>query len=132
MPLAAKALEFILPAGVDRYIGLLVEEPDIVAGTYSELADSEYARVAHSAWTNSDMGDGVAARANNGAVVFPGVVDQDTTVTHWAIFDAAVAGNLLAAGPLLNLAGDAEPQLIATNDVPRFTSGELKLLSEAV
>ena len=64
MPLGPAALELILPAGVDRYVALLVEEPDVVAGTYSELADTEYARVAHSAWVNSDLGDGVGARAS--------------------------------------------------------------------
>ena len=132
MPFAPTALALILPDGVARYVGLLTAQPDVVAGTYAELADSEYVRVTHDAWVDLDLGDGLGARANDGAIAFPGVVDDDTTISHWAIFDAAVAGNMLAVGPLLNLAGEPEPQLVATNVQPRLNDGELRLLTEAL
>lgn len=127
MPIAPTALELILPDGVDRYVALLVEEPDVVDGTYVEFSDSAYERVAHSAWSTEKIAEGVAARQNNGAIVFASMGDADAVVTHWAIFDAAVAGNLLAAGPTLNGAGEVEPLVINTNDVPRFNSGDLSL-----
>lgn len=131
MPLAAAALEILLPNGTDRWVGLLSEAPDVVAGTYVEITDSEYVRVAHDAWLTEET-KGLARRSNNGAIVFPGVVDADiTVVSHWGIFDADVAGNLLIAGPTLNMFGEAEPQSIPTNDVPRFNSGDLALYSEA-
>ena len=129
MPLGPTALALILPNGVARHVGLLVAKPNLVAGTYVEVADTEYVRVAHAAWVDSAV-DGVAVRRNDGAIVFPAIVDDDTQITYWAIFTAAIAGNILAAGPLLNIAGKPQPQLISTNDVPRFNSGELKLLSE--
>ena len=130
MPFFATGLELLLPNGTDRWIGLLLAEPDEVAGTYEECADSEYVRVAHDAWTTIDSGDGRTARANNGAIVFPGMVDADeTTITHWGIFDAENAGNLIAAGPVLN--GDKEPQpaTITIGNQPRFNDGDLWLLS---
>lgn len=130
MPIAPTALALILPNAVNRYVALLVAAPDVVAGTYVELGDADYVRVAHSSWVDLDLGDGVGARANNGAVVFPAVTDADTTISHWAIFDAATNGNLLAAGPLLNGTGNPQPQLIATNDVPRFNDQGLRLRTE--
>lgn len=131
MPLAPSALELILPdGGVDRYVALLLEAPDVVAGTYTEVGDVDYERIAHDAWSTTDLGGGVASRANNGAIVWASMGDADITITHWAIFDAATLGNMLAAGPCRNLAGDIEPLFVATNDVPRFNSGDLRLLTE--
>lgn len=130
VPLAPAALELILPNGVDRYVALLVEAPDIVAGTYVELVDTDYARVPHSAWTTADLGGGVASRSNNGAIVFASMGDADKVVTHWAIFDAATLGNLLAAGPTLNGDGEVQPLVVLTNDQPRFNAGDLALLTE--
>lgn len=129
MPLGPTALALILPNGVDRYVGLLVAAPDEVAGTYEELTDSEYTRIAHGAWATVDNGDGRAARRNNGAVVFGGIVDADTTITHWGVFDAANAGNLLAWAAVLNSDGVPQPAFVPTNDQPRFNDGDLKLLS---
>ena len=129
MPLFAKALELLLPTGTDRYIGLLLAEPDVVAGTYDEVTDSEYVRIAHDAWGNVDNGDGRLARRNSGAIVFNGIVDTEIVVTHWGLFDAVTDGNLLAAGPVLNSDGVPQPAVIGENDQPRFNDGDLALLS---
>lgn len=129
MPLFAKALELLLPNGTNRYVALLLSEPDVIAGTYDEVTDSEYVRIAHAAWVSLDNGDGRLARRNSGAVVFNAIVDDETTVTHWAIFDAVNAGNLLAAGPVLNGDGEPQPAVIGENDQPRFNDGDLELLS---
>lgn len=130
MPLAPTALELILPDGVDRYVALLLDEPDVIAGTYTEVGDVDYERIAHSAWANADLGGGIGSRANNGAIVWASMGDADITVTHWAIFDAYEAGNLLAAGPCRNGAGEVEPLFVPTNDIPRFNDGDLRLLTE--
>lgn len=129
MPLSPTGLELILPAGTDRWVGLLLSEPDALAGTYEEVTDSEYARVSCSTWTNVDNGDGRLARRNSGALVFNGIVDVlSTVVTHWGIFDAGTNGNLLASGPILNSDGEAEPMTIPIDDQPRFNDGDLALL----
>lgn len=124
------ALEFLLPSGTDRWIGLLLEPPDLIAGTYVECADSEYTRIAHDAWSNTDLGDGRAARVNSGAIVFNGLVDADeTTIPWWGIFVEEEGGHLLVAGPILNSDGEEQPLIVATNNQPRFDDGDLKLLS---
>lgn len=132
MPLFAKALELLLPNGTDRYIGLLLAEPDVVAGTYDELADSGYSRITHAAWVSADNGDGRLARRNSGAIVFDAIVDAAATVTHWAVFDAAAAGNIIAAGPVLNSEGVAQPAEVGVGDQARFNDGDLELLSSEV
>lgn len=133
MPFFAKGLELLLPPGVDRWVGLLLAEPDEFTGTYEEVTDSEYVRQVHSKWLTIDNGDGRAARVNDEAIVFNALVDLDETViTHWGIFDAATDGNLLAAGPVLNGDGIPQPAVVPTNDQPRFNNGDLKLLSSEV
>lgn len=133
MPLFATALALLLPSGSDRWVGLLLSAPDEVAGSYDEVSDAGYARVAHDAWTDVDNGDARLGRRNNGAVVFAALAGASTIVTHWGIFDAVVAGNLLAAGPVLNGGGVAQPATIPAGDQPRFNDGDIMLLSsEAV
>lgn len=128
MPLTAAGLALILPSGGDRWVGLLVAEPDYVAGTYEEAADSGYARISWDAWLTEDNGDGRLRRRNDGAIVFGLVADGDVTLTHWGVFDALTNGNLLAAGPLRNLEGVVEPVLLPVADQARFTDGALRLL----
>lgn len=133
MPLFAKGLERMLPNGADVWVGLLSEEPDEVTGDYVELTAGGYARVVHDAWVTADNGDGRTARRNNGAVVFAALTDAETSFTHWAIFDAANAGDLIAAGPVLNGDGVPQPATVTLGNQPRFNDGDVKVLSsEAV
>lgn len=129
MPIFAKGLERVLPSGADVWVGLLSEEPDEVAGTYVELVAGGYARVVHDAWVTADNGDGRTARRNSGAVVFAAFTDDETIFSHWGIFDAALDGNLIAAGPVLNGDGVPQPATVTTGNQPRFNDGDLKALS---
>ena len=132
MPVATAGLERLLPTGTNVFVALLTDAPNLVAGTYTELADAQYARVAHSAWVISYSISDKVSRQNNGAIVFPAISDQAVTLTWWALFDAAPlgTGNMLAAGPLLNAGLHPEPQLVAISDQPRFVTGDLRVLSE--
>lgn len=132
MPLFAKGLEVLLPNGVDRWVGLLAAAPDEIAGTYQEIDDADYQRTPHAAWVSADNGDGRLARRNSGAVVFGNNLLAETTVSHWGIFDAEVAGNLIAAAPVLNGDGEPQPAVIPEGDQPRFNDGDLQLLSREV
>lgn len=128
MPILRKGLELILPPATQRWVGLLVDEPDLAAGTYSEITDSAYARQAHSGWTWSGTDLWVA---NNALVIFPAIADAPVTVVWWGIFDALAAGNLLAAGPLLKGAELLPtPFDLGPGDQAAFLSGDLRLKAE--
>jgi len=131
MPFYARALELMLPSvGDHRFVALLLAAPDEVAGTYEELADSGYERAVQDDWLTVDNGDGRVARVNDGAIVFGALADQaETVIPWWGIFDMDIGGNLIAAGPVLNSDGEAQPLVVAAGNQPRFTSGDLKLLS---
>lgn len=130
MPIFAKGLELLLPSGTNRWVGLLMAEPDVVTGTYQEVVDTEYVRQLHTAWLTVGTGDGRIARVNDGAIVFNALVDADETIiTHWAIFDAATGGSILVNGPVLNSDGDPQPAVVVTNNQPRFNASDLRLLS---
>lgn len=117
MLFAPAALELILPNGTDRYVALLTEEPDVAAGTYEQWGD----RVACSVWETVSRG-----RANGDEIAWD-PIDAGATLSWWAIFDAAVAGNMLAAGPLLNVALEPEVQYLNEGDEPGFMAYELLL-----
>ena len=117
MPFAPAALDLLLPNGTTRWVALLSAEPDVVAGTYVQVGTRQPCAV----WTTV-----AAGRANGEEIAWPEVVG-DLTVAWWAIFDAAAAGSILAAGPLLNLADEPEVQIIADGDFPAFAISDLVL-----
>lgn len=128
VPLAAAALEEILPNGTTFYVALGTSF-DLVAGTIEELTDSTYARKGHSSWSTATVG-GAIHRRNSGAIVFDALTEGEKSVAAWAIFTAAEGGTMKAAGPVLNLAGEPEPFEVGAGDQPRFNSGELRLVGD--
>ena len=66
------------------------------ASLTGEPSGSGYARKAHSSW------NAAATRAidNNGVITFDAATGSWGTMTHYAIFDAATSGNMLAWGVL--------------------------------
>lgn len=80
------------PAAV--YVALFLDDPTD-AGTGTEVSGGSYARVV----TSFDVPvDGVTQ--NTGPITFPTATADWGVVTHVAMFDAAVAGNLLFHGAL--------------------------------
>lgn len=104
------------------YIALFTSDPTD-AGTGTEVRDSGYVRQKAHTSTASDgftvPANGVSTNAKN--IVFPAVVDAQTTITHWAIFDAQTAGNLLYHSALLN------PKTLDPTDVVSFPIGSLSV-----
>jgi hypothetical protein len=127
MALGATGLALVLPNGTAAYVALGTA-CDQLAGTFTEVSDSGYARVSHSAWVTQVTTTAIV-RKNNGAIVFAALADGVKEVVWWGIFDAAVAGNLLAAGPMKNGSGDVEPLTVGVGDQVRFSDGELKLVA---
>lgn len=104
---------YTMPAGV--YVGLSTGSfNDDNSGT--ELTGNGYARVA--------ITFGAAASAvasNNAAVEFPAASGSWGTVSHFGLFDAASAGNLLIHGAL------TASKVIDTGDILKIATGDMDI-----
>jgi len=94
------------------------------AGGGTEVAGGSYARVsanpADATWSAPDSTGGVTA--NVAAITFPAPTANWGTVTHFGIFDAASAGNLLFHGTL------SASRIINNGDAaPVFAAGALSI-----
>jgi len=108
--------------GTGVYVALFTSDPTD-AGTGNELADSAYQRQrAHTSVASDGFivpANGVTSNARN--IIFPAIVGAQTTITHWGIFDAQNAGNLLYHSSLLN------PKTLDPTDVLSFPIGSLSV-----
>lgn len=109
------------------YVGLLTAAPDDTGGGI-EVSGGSYARVGVAASlanfagtqsagsTTASSGTG-GTTSNNGAITFPAPTADWGSVTHFGIYDAASAGNLLVWGALTTPKtvnnGDAAPSFAA-------------------
>lgn len=109
------------------YVALLTAAPND-AGGGTEVTGGSYARVAVTASLANFAGTQAAGStvassgtggttSNNGAVTFPAPTANWGSVTHWGIYDAASAGNLLYYAALTTAKtinnGDAAPSFAA-------------------
>lgn len=101
------------------YIGLSTADPLDDASGLAEPVGSGYARVATTGVTWEVAAAG--ATQNAAAITFPTASGAWGTITHFALFDALTAGNMLAHGAL------GAPQAITTNQVARFAAGALDI-----
>jgi len=107
------------PANV--YIGLFTAAPSD-AGGGTEVSGNAYARqpIAQAAWTSGAAASGEIHNTN--AVTFPAATPGAWgTVTHFGVFDAVTAGNLL----MWNALGASK--VVAINDIVQFGAGQLSL-----
>lgn len=99
---------FTPPATV--YVGLLTAAPSDTGGG-TEVSGGSYARVAVASslanWAGTQAAASTAASSgtsgttsNNAAITFPTPTANWGVVTHFAIYDASTAGNLLFYGAL--------------------------------
>ena len=102
------------------YVGLSTADPTDDASGLAEPSGSGYTRVTTSGadWDAAASG----ATANAAALTFPEASGSWGTVTHFALFDASSAGNMLAHGTL-----DAS-RVITSGITPRFAIGELDII----
>ncbi len=123
--LGKTALETAFPAGTDVYVALYSTEVDIVSESGTELTDSTYARVAFDDW-KTVVGVHEIWRTNAKAIVFPALSEGEKSVRWWAIWDADMGGNLLAAGPL-QTSGEPTEVAVSAGDQFRFNTEALRL-----
>ena len=111
---------FSPPATV--YVGLHTANPT-EDGSVAELAGSGYARasVANNTtnWPNVSGSSGL--KQNGTAIVFPTASGSWGTITHFSVWSASSAGNLLFQGAL------AESRVIGSGDTPRFLANWLQI-----
>lgn len=124
-----RAQVFAFPATL--YIGLLTAAPsDATGGT--EATGGSYARVAVvgslANWAGTQAAGSTVASSgtggttsNNGAISFPTPSANWGTITHFGIYDAASAGNLLFWGAL------SSSKAVFTGDAVSIQIGQLQV-----
>jgi hypothetical protein len=102
-------------------VALFTAVSDGEAGTVTEVSGGSYARVS----VNPLDANWSAATANNGTtsnvstITFPAATADWGTVTHFGIYDAASAGNLLVYAAL------SPSRNITNGSTPSFAAGQL-------
>lgn len=107
------------------YLGLSSTTPTEAGGNFTEPSTGSYARVSTVAadW-GAASGTAPAVKSNTAVKTFPAATADwvaGANLTHFGLFDAASAGNLLAWGPL----GTAKPVL--NGDTAAFPAAALTL-----
>lgn len=123
-----------LPAFPTLYMALYTAAPSAASASGTEVTGGAYARVAitasllNFAGTQADASTvastGTSGKtSNNGAVTFPAPTAAWGSITGFAIYDAAAAGNELVYGPL------SSPKTVnATDPAPSFAVSALALI----
>lgn len=101
----------------NKYIALFFADPTDANVTANEVSAAWYARQLCNAWNVT--GSNVVANANQ--VTWNAVSGSAVTVTHYAIYDALTAGNLICSGPL------TVSKLLNVTDIFTLSAGQLVL-----
>ena len=101
------------------YVGLSTADPTDDGSGLAEPSGNAYTRVQTSAsnWNAASNG----ALDNAGNITFAQSTGSWGTITHFALFDAAAAGNMLAYGAL------SQSKAIGESDTARFEAGDLHI-----
>jgi hypothetical protein len=99
------------------YLGLSTADPGESGSGLAEPSGNGYQRKQTSAsdWTSSSGG----ALSNVNELAFPEATGSWGTITHFALFDTASGGNMLAHGAL------SISKTITAGDTAKFAAGEL-------
>lgn len=99
------------------YVGLSTADPTDDATGLAEPSGNAYARVATSGANWNAASSGTIDNAND--ITFPEASGSWGTLTHFALFDAASGGNMLAHGSL------SVSKSISSGDTAKFAAGDL-------
>jgi hypothetical protein len=99
------------------YVGLSTADPTDDASGLAEPSGNSYARVATSGADWNTASGGTIDNAND--ISFPQASGSWGTLTHFALFDAASGGNMLAHGSL------SISKIINSGDTAKFAAGDL-------
>lgn len=101
------------------YVALSTADPQDDASGLAEPIGHAYARVQTSASDWNVAAGGSLDNASN--IIFPQATGSWGTITHFALFDAATGGDMLACGAL------SQPQIIDSGNTVKFTAGYLDI-----
>jgi hypothetical protein len=101
------------------YVGLSTADPTDDGSGLAEPSGNGYTRVQTSAsdWNVASNG----SLDNAGNIIFNQATGNWGTITHFALFDAAAAGNMLAHGAL------NQSKAISESETARFEAGDLQI-----
>lgn len=99
------------------HVGLSTADPTDDGSGLAEPSGSGYARVSTSSSDWNTASGGKTANAND--ITFPEATGSWSTITHFALFDAASGGNMLAHGSL------SASKVISNGDTAKFVAGDL-------
>ena len=99
------------------YVGLSTADPTDDASGLAEPSGNSYARVATAGADWNVASGGTIDSAND--ISFPEASGSWGTLTHFALFDAASGGNMLAHGSL------SISKTISSGDTAKFAAGDL-------
>jgi hypothetical protein len=99
------------------YVGLSTADPGDSGAGLSEPSSGGYARAATDPSDWNTANGGLVDNAN--VIAFDIATGDWGTMTHFALFDAASGGNLLAHGAL------AQAKTVNNGDTARFVAGDL-------
>jgi hypothetical protein len=101
------------------HVALSTAEPADDATGLAEPSGNAYARAQTAASDWSTASGGTLHNAND--ITFPTATGSWGTITHFALFDAATGGNMLAHGAL------DQPKAIGISDTAKFGAGDLDI-----
>ena len=99
------------------YVGLSTADPTDESSGLSEPSGGSYARVSTVPGDWNVASGGATGNAND--LTFPEATGNWGTITHFALFDAESAGNMLAHGTL------SVSKTISSGDTVKFPAGDL-------
>lgn len=102
------------------YAALFTVAPTSVGGG-TEVTGGSYARVAITNNTTNWPAASGGVKSNGTAIVFPAATASWGTVVFCALFDAAVAGNLVCGGDL------TQNRVVPSGDTAQILAGQLTL-----
>lgn len=101
------------------YVALSTADPLDNASGITEPVGNAYARVETSASDWNTASDGSLDNAND--IIFPKATGSWGTITHFALFDAATNGNMLAYGAL------SQPKVVDNSFTSIFNTSDLDI-----
>lgn len=99
------------------YAALSTADPTDTGSGLAEPSGNGYARVQTAASDWNTASNGTVDNAND--ITFPEATGSWGTITHFALFDAATGGNMLAHGQL------SQSKTINSGDTAKFAAGDL-------
>lgn len=100
-----------------RYLALFVADPTDDNDTSKEVTGAWYSRKLTGAWASPTNG----VSENSNTIQYNPVTGAQVTISHWGIYDAPTAGNLLYNGAFNT------PKTFNVDDFPVIGPGDLDL-----